>query len=111
MSAAFVIVKRKLEVAFRLKYSGRRLYPLVMRYWKRRGLKEKAMRKVLILVLLSLFFAAACSKSEETPAAPEASGRRQILQALRRQRVRPMPRRLPAQLRKQLISDRPCAPA
>jgi hypothetical protein len=42
MSAAFVIVKRKLEVAFRLKYSGRRLYPLVMRYWKRRGLKEKS---------------------------------------------------------------------
>jgi hypothetical protein len=31
------------------------------------------MRKVLILVLISLFFAAACSKSEETPAAPEAS--------------------------------------
>ncbi len=30
------------------------------------------MRKVLVLVLISLFFAAACSKSEETPA-PEAS--------------------------------------
>ena len=31
------------------------------------------MRKALILVLIPLFFAAACSKSEETPAAPEAS--------------------------------------
>ena len=34
--------------------------------------RRKAMRKVLVLVLISLFFAAACSKSEETPA-PEAS--------------------------------------
>jgi hypothetical protein len=46
---------------------------LSMRYWKRRVSRRKAMRKVLILVLLSFFFAAACSKSEETPAAPEAS--------------------------------------
>ena len=31
------------------------------------------MRKVLFLALLSICFAAACNKSEETPAAPEAA--------------------------------------
>jgi hypothetical protein len=38
-------------------------------------IKEKAMRKVLLLALVSMFFtAAACSKSEETaPAAPDAA--------------------------------------
>ena len=40
-----------------------------------RVIKEKAMRKVLLLALVSMFFtAAACSKSEETaPAAPDAA--------------------------------------
>jgi hypothetical protein len=31
-----------LEVGFRLQYSGPRLHILSMRYWKRRGLKEKS---------------------------------------------------------------------
>jgi len=40
-----------------------------------RVIKEKAMRKVLLLALVSMFFtAAACSKSEGTaPAAPDAA--------------------------------------
>jgi hypothetical protein len=47
----------------------------VLREGVHRVIKEEAMRKVLLLVLVSMFFAAAaCSKSEETaPAAPEAS--------------------------------------
>jgi len=36
--------------------------------------KEEAMRKVLLLVLVSLFLGTACNKSEESaPAAPDAS--------------------------------------
>jgi hypothetical protein len=61
-----------LEVALHLSYSWRvsSLGPK-----RTRVIKEKAMRKVLLLALVSMFFtAAACSKSEETaPAAPEAA--------------------------------------
>jgi hypothetical protein len=35
--------------------------------------KEKAMRKVLLLALVSMFLATACSKSEETAPAPDAA--------------------------------------
>jgi hypothetical protein len=35
--------------------------------------KEKAMRKVLLLALVSMFFATACSKPEETAPAPDAA--------------------------------------
>ena len=35
--------------------------------------KEKAMRKVLLLALVSMFFVTACNKSEETAPAPDAA--------------------------------------
>jgi hypothetical protein len=38
-----------------------------------RATKEKAMRKVLLLALVTMFFATACSKSEETAPAPDAA--------------------------------------
>ena len=40
-----------------------------------RGIKEEAMRKILVLALATMLFGAACQQSEETapPAAPEAS--------------------------------------
>jgi len=45
-----------------------------LRSGERRAIKEKAMRKVLLLALVSMFFATACNKTEETaPAAPEAA--------------------------------------
>src|SRR5258708_32598932 len=38
-----------------------------------RATKEKAMRKVLLLALVTMLFATACSKSEETAPAPDAA--------------------------------------
>jgi hypothetical protein len=45
----------------------------VPRSTEHRSTKEKAMRKVLLLALISMFFATACSKSEETAPAPDAA--------------------------------------
>jgi uncharacterized lipoprotein YajG len=45
-----------------------------LRSSEHRATKEKAMRKILLLALVSMFFATACNKPEETaPAAPEAA--------------------------------------
>jgi Amt family ammonium transporter len=45
----------------------------VLRSRGHRVIKEKAMRKVLLLALVTMFFATACNKSEETAPAPEAA--------------------------------------
>jgi hypothetical protein len=62
-----------LEVVQHVSYSWR--VSGLLRESRDRGIKEITMRKVLLLALVSMFFAAAaCSKSEETAApAPEAS--------------------------------------
>src|SRR5208337_745052 len=63
--------KPALEVNPRLSYScPDSSFP---RSSEHRPTKEKAMRKVLLLALVSMFFATACSKSEEPAPAPESA--------------------------------------
>ena len=64
-----------LEVSFFVQYSWRVSYCIFCAEMvRRRGIKEEAMRKILLLALLSMFItAAAFSKGEETAPSPEAS--------------------------------------